>query len=63
MQVAVHWQDADFSLANAVSEVFADADIIICGGHAGRSHKKILELRQKWKRLQSKCWISTGLVF
>ena len=44
MQVAVHWQVADSSSANAVSEVFPDAEIMICGG---RAHKKILELRQK----------------
>ena len=49
MQVAVHWQDADSSSANAVSEVFPHAEIMICGGHAGRAHKKILELRQKMK--------------
>ena len=49
IQVAVHWQDADSSSANAVSEVFPDAEIMICGGHARRAHKKILELRQKMK--------------
>ena len=49
MLVAVHWQDADSSSANTVSEVFPDTEIMICGGHAGRAHKKILELRQKMK--------------
>ena len=49
MQVAVHWQDADSSSAKAVTEVFPDAEIMICGGHAGRAHKKILESRQKMK--------------
>ena len=39
MQIAIHWQDADSSSANAVSEVFPDAEIMICGCHAGRAHK------------------------
>ena len=37
MQVAIHWQDADSSSANAVREVFPDAEIMICGGHAGEN--------------------------
>ena len=52
MQVAVHWQDADSSSAKAVSYVFPDAEIMICGGHAGRAHKKILELRHKMKSVK-----------
>ena len=51
IQVAVHWQDADSSSAKAVSDVFLDAEIMICGGHAGRAHKKILELRHKMKKV------------
>ena len=51
MQIAVHWQDADSSSAKAVSDVFPDAEIMICGGHAGRAHKKILELRHKMKKV------------
>ena len=50
MDIAVHWQDADSSSAKAFSEVFPDAEVMICGGHAGRAHKKILELRQKCKK-------------
>ena len=50
MQVAVHWQGADSSSAKAVSDVFPDAEIIICGGHAGRAHKNILELHHKMKK-------------
>ena len=49
MQVAVHWQDADSSSANAVAAVFPEADIMVCGGHAGRAHKKQLEVRSKQK--------------
>ena len=37
MQVDVHWQNADSSSSNAVSEVFPDANIMTCGG---RAHKK-----------------------
>ena len=50
MQVAVHWQDADSSLAKAVNEVFPVSKIMNCGGHAGLAHKKILESRQKLKK-------------
>lgn len=51
LEVAVHWQDADSSSANAVREVFPRAKIMICGGHAGRAHKKILEKRQRARSL------------
>ena len=54
MQVAVHWQDADSSSAKAVSEVFPDAEIMICGGHAGRANRRSLELRQKIKKVPKK---------
>ena len=55
MQVAVHWQDADPSSAKAlISEVFPDADITICGGHAKRAQRKILELRHKMKKVPKK---------
>ena len=49
MQVAIHWQDADSSSANAVREVFPDAEIMLCSGHAGRAHRKVLEARAKQK--------------
>ena len=54
MQVSVHWQDADSSSAKAFREVFPDAEIMICGGHAGRAHKKMLELHQKRKTVTEK---------
>ena len=54
MKVAVHWQDADSSSAKAVSDIFPDAEIMICGGHAGRAHRKILELRHKMKKVSKK---------
>ena len=41
MDVAIHWQDADSSSAKA--------EIMLCGGHAGRGHRNILEKRQKNK--------------
>ena len=50
MQIAIHWQNADSSSAKSVQEIFPDAEIMVCGDHAGRAHKKILELRQKIKR-------------
>ena len=62
MHVAVHWQDADSSSAKAVREVFPDAEVMICGGYAGRAHRKILELGQKIKKLPSRCWIDTNLL-
>ena len=48
MQIAVHWQDANSS-ANAVNEVFPEAEIMLCGGHAGRAHRKQLEERSRQK--------------
>ena len=63
MQIAVHWQDADSSSANAVREVFPDADIMICGGHAGRAHKKMLKSHQKKKRASEKMIEKYGKAF
>ena len=44
MKIAIHWQDTDSSLANAVSEVFPDADIMIscltCTHKMLKSHQK-----------------------
>ena len=54
MQVAIHWQDADSSSAKAVTEVFPDAEVMNCGGHAGHANKKILELRHKMKKAPKK---------
>ena len=41
INIAIHWQDADSS-SNAMTEHFLDAEIMICGGHAGKAHKKQL---------------------
>ena len=49
MNIEVHWQDADSSSSNAVTEHFGDAKVMICGGHAGRAHKKQLENLAKIK--------------
>ena len=38
MDVTIHWQDADFSSTKAVREIYPNADIMICGEHAGRAH-------------------------
>ena len=43
MHIEVHWQDADSSSSNSVKEHFSDVEVMICGGHAGRAHKKQLE--------------------
>ena len=51
MDVAIHWQDADSSSAKAVREIYPKAEIMLCGGHAGRAHRNILEKRQKNKIL------------
>ena len=51
MEVAVHWQDANSSSAKSVREVYPDAQIMICGGHAGQAHRKLVEKRQKDKDL------------
>ena len=40
MHIEVHWQGADSSSSNAVEEHFGDVKVMICGGHAGRAHKK-----------------------
>ena len=50
MNVAIQWQDADSSSSKAVTDHFPDAEIMICGGHAGRAHKKQLEKLSKMKR-------------
>ena len=49
MDVAIHWQDADSSSAKAVREIYPKAEIMLCGGHAGRASQK----RQKDKMLPS----------
>ena len=43
MNIAIHWQDADSSSSSAVADHFSTTKIMICGGHAGRAHKKQLE--------------------
>ena len=43
MDVAIHWQA---SSAKAVRKIYPKAEIMLCGGHAGRAHIKILEKRQ-----------------
>ena len=45
----IHWQDADSSGAKAVSEIFPSAEIMLCGGYAGRPHKKYWKNIRKYK--------------
>ena len=47
--IEVHWQDADSSSSNAVRVHFPAAKVTICGGHAGRAHKKQLEKLAKMR--------------
>ena len=54
ISIAVHWQDADSSPSNAMIEYFTDAEIMICGGHAGKAHKKQLEKLAKMKSFTDK---------
>ncbi len=49
MNIEVQWQDSDSSSSKAVTEHFPDAKVMICGGHAGRAHKKQLETLSKCK--------------
>ena len=53
INTAIHWQDADFS-SNAMTEHFPDAEIMICGGPAGKAHKKQLEKLAKMKSFTDK---------
>ena len=49
MNVEIHWQDADSSSSKGVAELFPDARVMICGGHAGRAHMKQLQKLAKKK--------------
>ena len=49
ISIAIHWQDADSSSSNAMIEHFTDAEIMICGGQAGKAHKKQLKKLAKIK--------------
>ena len=49
MDVAVQWQDGDSSSANVISNLFPEAEVMICSGHAAKSHKKVLEGYSKIK--------------
>ena len=50
MNIEVQWQDADSSSSKSVADLFPNAKVMICGGHAGRAHKKQLEKLQKMKK-------------
>ena len=53
LQISVHWQDADSTASKHVKEVYPKTLIMICGGHAGKSHLKQLQLRAKQKTFPS----------
>ena len=54
LNIDTHWQDADSSSSKSVEEVFPKAKIMICGGHAGRSHLKQLQKLGKKKSFTKK---------
>ena len=47
MNITIQWHDADSSSSKAVTDHFPNAKVMICGGHAGRAHKKQLQKLQK----------------
>ena len=47
--VEIHWQDGDSSSSKSVEKIFPKAKVMICGGHAGRSHLKQLQALAKKK--------------
>ena len=49
MKIAVHWQDSDSSSAKPIAECFPECKIMICGGHAGKAHLKVLQKYSKVK--------------
>ena len=49
MKIAVHWQDSDSSSAKSIAECFPECKIMICGGHAGKAHLKVLQKYTKVK--------------
>ena len=42
LNIEVHWQDGDSSSSKRVLEVYPGAKIMLCGGHAAKSHLKLL---------------------
>lgn len=46
IHIEVQWQDSD---AKIIRECFPDCDVMICGGHAGKNHLKILQSYAKMK--------------
>ena len=63
MNVAIQWQDADSSSSKAVKEHFPNAEVMICGGHAGRAHKKQLEKLSKMKHFAAHSIAKYGTQF
>ena len=50
LNIKVHWQDADSSASKHVNEYYPDAEIMICGGHAGKEHLKQLQSQAKRRK-------------
>ena len=47
------WQNQDSSASKHVKEAYPDAKVMICGGHAGKSHLKQLQNRAKQKKFSA----------
>ena len=43
MEISVNWQDSDASSAKCIKTIFPNAQVMICGGHAGKNHLKTLD--------------------
>ena len=54
LNIAIHWQDADSSSSKSVLEISPGANVMICGGHAGRAHLKQLQSLAKKKNFSDK---------
>ena len=53
LQIAVRWPDADFTASSRAKQFFFRAKIMICGGHAGKSHLKQLQCRAQQRKFSS----------
>ena len=56
LHIEVHWQDGDSTSENSFREHFPDEEksmVMLCSGHAARSHIKALTLSQKVRKFSS----------
>lgn len=53
MKVEINWQDQDSSSSKTVRTIYPNSKVMVCGGHAGRSHLKQLQNWAKKKKFNS----------